>query len=112
VAKSKHPRSVSPRQVATEKLRQVKRENLRLQVLVKKLMSVSDQQRRDLKDLTEIILGAKRAVNNGDMVRCYALLSGYIKHPPSAAVNCKHEFSTRTVRICNHCLSQYLAPTR
>ena len=67
------------------------------------LRTLTNRQRRNIKDLTSIIAGAKRAAEKGDMLRCFALVSDNIKYPPSAAVECAHEFEYRYADICNHC---------
>jgi hypothetical protein len=73
-----------------------KKENMALRVL-------TNRQRRNIKDLTSIIIGAKRAAEKGDMVRCFALVSANVKYPPSAAIDCNHEYTTDFVSYCQHC---------
>lgn len=78
------------------RLDKAKKENMKLRVL-------TNRQRRNIKDLTSIIVGAKRAAEKGDMVRCFALVSANVKYPPSAAITCNHELVTDFVTYCKHC---------
>lgn len=67
------------------------------------LRTLTNRQRRNIKDLTSIIVGAKRAAEKGDMVRCFALVSANVKYPPSAAVPCNHEWTHKYADVCKHC---------
>ena len=78
------------------RLDKAKKENSKLRVL-------ANRQRRNIKDLTSIIVGARRAAENGDMVRCFALVSCNVKYPPSAAVDCNHEWVHKSIDVCKHC---------
>jgi hypothetical protein len=79
-----------------EKISKLKRTNLELRKLI-------NRQRRNVKDLTGIIVSAKRAAASGDYLRTAALVSVNIKYPPTAAVDCNHEWTHKTVDICKHC---------
>lgn len=78
------------------RLDKAKKENMALRVL-------TNRQRRNLKDLTGIIIGVRRALKAGDTIRAFALVSGNIKYPPSAAITCDHELVTDFVTYCKHC---------
>ena len=91
-----HRRTVPNAGGKTEKISQLKSENLKQRKLI-------NRQRRNLKDLTGIINGAKRAAEAGDYLRVAALVSVNIKYPPSAAVECNHEYVHKYVDICKHC---------
>lgn len=67
------------------------------------LRTLTNRQRRNIKDLTSIIVGAKRAAEKGDMLRCFALISANVKYPPAARVDCDHEWIHKYVDICKHC---------
>ena len=82
------------------KLDKSKRENAQLRRL-------TNRQRRNLKDLTAIILNAKKALGQGDVLRATALVSGNIKYPPSSAIDLdvcpQHGLHARFVKMCDVC---------
>lgn len=59
--------------------------------------------RRNVKHLVAIIQQARKAIRDNDLLRTATLLEANIKYPPSAAINCKHEYVHKYVRVCSHC---------
>jgi hypothetical protein len=69
---------------------------------------VNARQRRNLKALVAIILNAREALDEGNILRAVALLRGNVKYPPSAAEGLDECPEHKTapydyVRICRIC---------
>lgn len=64
-----------------------------------------NRQRRNMKAYVSIIHQTKRALESGDSLRAFTLVSGNIRYPPDLmkGVDCNHEFKFRSVQCCVHC---------
>ena len=79
-----------------QKFQQIKKQNFELR-------KVCNRQRRHNKELTAMIINAKHAAEQGDIVRCFAIISAPIKHPPSEVTKCEHHHTQRHCTICRDC---------
>ena len=82
------------------RLDKTKKENM-------KLRSLSNRQRRNVKHLVSLIQQARVAIRDGNVLRTAALLEANIKYPPSAAVDCHHDWDYVSVRRCSICKEEW-----
>ncbi len=74
---------------------------------LKNAKMLCNRQRRNMKAYVAIIKNTQQALQDNDLVRALALVSGNIKYPPDMlqGLDCKHEFhrTYQYVEKCVHC---------
>lgn len=83
-----------------EKVQQLRRQNHQLQ-------KVTMRQRRSLKELRAVLMNARLALRDDNLLRAIALLDINLKHPPSEVTDCNHDWVHKYVHICNNCKEVY-----
>lgn len=67
--------------------------------------TLCNRQRRNMKAYVAIIKNTKEAMENNNLVRALALVSGNFKYPPDMlkGLDCDHEFKYHSVMKCEIC---------